>query len=62
MQYFDVNEVITNLKAKKKFKMEIKSYETNWKNVLNIILYLDHVENLTFLGSLISLYMGVFKL
>jgi hypothetical protein len=46
----------------KTIKMEIKSYEKNWKNVINIVLYLDHVENLGFSKSLISLYMGVFKL
>jgi hypothetical protein len=42
--------------------MEIKSYEIFWENVINIVLYLDHVENLSFAKSLISLYMGVFKL
>jgi hypothetical protein len=34
--------------------MEIKSYENNWKNVINIVLYLDHFENLDFPRSLIS--------
>ncbi len=34
--------------------MEIKSYENNWKNVINIVLYLDHLENLDFPRSLIS--------
>jgi hypothetical protein len=34
--------------------MEIKSYENNWKNVINIVLYLDHLENLGFPRRLIS--------
>jgi hypothetical protein len=34
--------------------MEIKSYENNWKNVINIVLNLDHLENLSFPRSLIS--------
>jgi hypothetical protein len=42
--------------------MEIKSYEKKWKNVINIILYLDHLENLGFPDNLISLYMVAFKL
>jgi hypothetical protein len=34
--------------------MEIKSYENNWKNVINTVLYLDHLENLGFPKNLIS--------
>jgi hypothetical protein len=62
MQYFVVNKVITNLKVKKQSKWRLNHTKKFGKNVINIVLYLDHVENFGYLKSLISFYIRVFKL